>query len=216
MPPSPSPPPPSPSSPPPSPSPPPPPPKPKFEEKSSTTPFAPDGGSVEYGNVHRVACANNSALVGFEFQSTVEGEETKVRNAYACVEALFDQGATFGHATLANETEHGPSGSKSLERNALDTLSEHEVDCADRFVTSWNLKQWSKSISIEYACASGKPTPKPDACVTSESAKVELDASKVSSLAPAKVSCTKGSALTRFRFTGDAFEFTCCPTPALE
>ena len=194
-----------------------PPPKPKYEETSSkTTPFGPDGGPMEYGNVHRIACGNNAALTRFEFQSSVkEGAETNVRNAYACVEAMFDKGATFGKVGPAKETEFGPSGSKWRGRDSLDTLSAHEVDCVDRFISSWYLKQWSKSMSIAYACTSGKPTPRFDACATTKSLEIEADVRKVSSLARAKVSCSEGSALTRFRFTGDAFEFTCCPTPEL-
>ena len=171
---------------------------------------------MEYGNVHRIACGNNAALTRFEFQSSVkEGAETNVRNAYACVEAMFDKGATFGKVGPAKETEFGPSGSTWRGRDSLDTLSAHEVDCVDRFISSWYLKQWSKSMSIAYACTSGKPTPRFDACATTKSLEIEADVRKVSSLARAKVSCSEGSALTRFRFTGDAFEFTCCPTPEL-
>lgn len=197
-----------------------PPSKPKCGETTRNTPFGNDGGPMEYGNAHRMMCGNNAALTGFRFEVNND-DETKVRNAYTCVRTCFDDEGSSGkytaltHWLQSKETEHTATGTKWRRRDSLNLLGAHEVDCMDRFISSWYLKQWSKSMSIVYECTSGKRMHRWGECETLQSPKVELDVTKISSLVPANVSCYEGSALTRFRFIGHAFEFTCCSTSQL-
>ena len=214
-----SPPPPSPSPPP--PNPPPPPPAATYEVRRAETKYGPDGGPLEYGDRHVVSCGKSAALASFRTDTmdtfVGSGEETAidVRHAYACVEAKFDEGSTFGKAPQGKETTHTASGSRWHKRNSWNFLSAHEVDCGAHFVSSWYLHQWSASMSVVYECTTGKPTPLRIACETTTSARIAFDVTKISSLERAEVSCASGAALTRFKFTGDAFEYECCPTPTL-
>lgn len=192
-------------------------PSPTYEIRSAVTIFGPNGGPVEYGNTHHISCGFNGALTGFEFDLKVHrNKTTEVRNLYTCIQAFFDSRTTFGNTFRSKETDYGPSGTKWRQRNSLDTLRAHKIDCEDSFVSSWYLKQWSNSMSIVYVCTSRNSSTTRDACVTKETRKIKVDLKRFSSLAPFNVSCQKSWALIHFQFTGVAFKFTCCPIPGLE
>ena len=186
---------------------------PRYEERAEGTAYGPDGGPRTYGNAHRADCGKNAALLGFRFDADLaQGTTKRIRHAYTCVEAMNDDGATFG-SMVNRETDRTASGSRWRSRDDFSTLAEHDVDCGEGFLSSFLLRQWSKSMAFTFTCTAGK-TPSPAGCEKLESATFE-DSDRASSFAPAEVRCSPGSALTRFKFNEMSIDFTCCPTPAL-
>ena len=191
-----------------SPPPPPPPPRPSYEILEHATKFSPDGGSKEYGNLHDLDCGEQGALTEFKFN--YDDLAKMVNNGYTCLHVVH--GETFGKRSQL-ETPISPSGSRWNSRNSMQQLSGHDVDCGQRFISQWKMKQWSSSMTIQHQCT-GTETPSPQDCKSSKSTPAGYS-DKASAFADIKVRCAADTALTQFTYNVDTFEYTCCPKPHL-
>jgi len=189
-------------------SPPPPPPPPSYEILEHATKFSPDGGSKEYGNLHDLDCGEQGALTEFKFN--YDDLAKMVNNGYTCLHVVH--GETFGKRSQL-ETPISPSGSRWNSRNSMQQLSGHDVDCGQRFISQWKMKQWSSSMTIQHQCT-GTETPSPQDCKSSKSTPAGYS-DKASAFADIKVRCAADTALTQFTYNVDTFEYTCCPKPHL-
>lgn len=185
---------------------------PRYETLQKSTDYGPNGGSKQFGNVHKVRCGDNSAMTGFAFDEHDDGRD-QVRVRYACIHAAGDDGSTFGTG-LERETAHGRSGGKLVDRNSMTALADHGIDCDESFVAEWHVRQWSQSASVAYRCTTGR-TPSPEDCQSNTSAVVDNRGHRVSDFTQVDVRCAFGEALTRFQYVDKRFSFTCCPRPAL-
>ena len=188
--------------------PPPPPPRPSYEILEHATKFSPDGGSKEYGNLHDLDCGEQGALTEFKFN--YDDLAKMVNNGYTCLHVVH--GETFGKRSQL-ETPISPSGSRWNSRNSMQQLSGHDVDCGQRFISQWKMKQWSSSMTIQHQCT-GTETPSPQDCKSSKSTPAGYS-DKASAFADIKVRCAADTALTQFTYNVDTFEYTCCPKPHL-
>ena len=186
----------------------PPPPPPRYEIRKHATEYSPDGGSREYGNLHDLDCGEQGALTEFKFN--YDDPAKMVNNDYTCL--LVVHGETFGRRSPM-ETPIGPSGSRWSSRNSMQQIASHDVDCGQRFISQWKMKQWSSSMTIRHQCT-GTKTPSPQDCESSKSAPAG-HSDHASAFADVKVRCAADSALTQFQYNGDVFEYTCCPKPQL-
>ena len=133
-----------------------------------------------------------------------------VNNDYTCL--IVVHGDNFGKRSPM-ETPIGPSGSRWSSRNSMQQISSHDVDCGQRFISQFKMKQWSSSMTIRYQCT-GTKTPMPQDCEMSKTAPAG-HGDKASAFADIKVRCGADTALTQFKYNGDVFEYTCCPKPQL-
>ena len=184
------------------------PPPPRYEMRKHATEYSPDGGSKEYGNLHDLDCGEQGALTEFKFN--YDDLAKMVNNDYACLVVVH--GETFGKRSPM-ETPIGPSGSRWSARNSMQQLSSHDVDCGQRFISQFKMKQWSLSMTIRHQCT-GTKTPSPQDCEMSKTAPAG-HSDKASAFADIKVRCGADAALTQFKYNGDVFEYTCCPKPQL-
>ena len=184
------------------------PPPPRYEMRKHATEYSPDGGSKEYGNLHDLDCGEQGALTEFKFN--YDDLAKMVNNDYTCLVVVH--GETFGKRSPM-ETPIGPSGSRWSSRNSMQQLSSHDVDCGQRFISQFKMKQWSLSMTIRHQCT-GTKTPSPQDCEMSKTAPAG-HSDKASAFADIKVRCGADTALTQFKYNGDVFEYTCCPKPQL-
>ena len=98
-------------------------------------------------------CGSNGAMTTFSF--AYDADEDEIHNEYACAVARNGgpAGADAMPPPVEKATEHGPSGSEMSGRDAMWDLDQHVVDCGDQFLRRWVLRQWSRNVKIEYACA---------------------------------------------------------------
>jgi hypothetical protein len=176
--------------------------------RKHATEYSPDGGSKEYGNLHDLDCGEQGALTEFKFN--YDDLAKMVNNDYTCLVVVH--GETFGKRSPM-ETPIGPSGSRWSSRNSMQQLSSHDVDCGQRFISQFKMKQWSLSMTIRHQCT-GTKTPSPQDCEMSKTAPAG-HSDKASAFADIKVRCGADTALTQFKYNGDVFEYTCCPKPQL-
>ena len=134
------------------PSPPPsPPPLMTFEFERMRTPHGPNGGPKEYGNKHPLDCGSNGAMTTFSF--AYDDGEDEIHNEYECAVAQNGRPTSAMLSPIEKSTLDGPSGSKMWGRDAMWDLDQHVVDCGNRFLRKWVLRQWSHSMKIVYTCA---------------------------------------------------------------
>ena len=184
------------------------PPPPGYEMRKHATEYSPDGGSKEYGNLHDLDCGEQGALTEFKFN--YDDLAKMVNNDYTCL--IVVHGETFGKRSPV-ETPVSPSGSRWSSRNSMQQFSFHDVDCGQRFISQFKLKQWSLSMTIQYQCT-GTKTPSPQDCEMSKTAPAG-HSDEASAFADIKVRCGADTALARFTYSGNVFEYTCCPKPQL-
>jgi len=181
---------------------------PRYEMRKHATEYSPDGGPKEYGNLHDLDCGEQGALTEFKFN--YDDLAQMVNNEYTCL--IVVHGETFGKRSPM-ETPIGPSGSRWSSRNSMQQISNHDVDCGQRFISQFKMKQWSSSMTIRHQCT-GTKTPAPQDCEISKTAPAG-HSDKASAFADMKVRCGADSALTRFKYNGDVFEYSCCPKPKI-
>ena len=158
--------------------------------------------------MHDLDCGEQGALTEFKFN--YDDPAKMVNNDYTCL--LVVHGETFGRRSPMG-TPIGPSGSRWSSRNSMQQIASHDVDCGQRFISQWKMKQWSSSMTIRHQCT-GTKTPSPQDCESSKSAPAG-HSDHASAFADVKVRCAADSALTQFQYNGDVFEYTCCPKPQL-
>jgi len=155
-------------------------------------------------------CGSNGAMTTFSF--AYDADEDEIHNEYACAVARNGgpAGADAMPPSVEKATEHGPSGSEMSGRDAMWDLDQHVVDCGDQFLRRWVLRQWSRSMKIEYACA--WQTSDAGACEHRRTTQIPR-ARKASEWANVEVACAPEKFMTAFRFFNDSFAYTCCPKP---
>ena len=191
------------------PSPPPsPPPLMTFEFERMRTPNGPNGGPKEYGNKHPLDCGSNGAMTTFSF--AYDDGEDEIHNEYECAVARNGRPTSAMLSRIEKSTLDGPSGSKMSGRDAMWDLDQHVVDCGNRFLRKWVLRQWSHSMKIVYTCA--WQTSDAGACEHRQTTQIPR-ARKASEWANVELACSPEKFMTAFRFAEDRFAYTCCPKP---
>jgi len=177
--------------------------------KSAETPYGPDGGTKQYGNVHNISCNKDNhhgALTSFKFAKNDDG---RIRNEYKC----YMSSKQFTDKT-SKETPHGASGSQQSDRNAMWDVTSHPVQCDNKFITGWQLQQWSSSMKMVYSC-SNIETPDPSNCEELMSDQFGEPQNAGVWAQAGTISCPEGKLLTRWNYSrGEGrIKYRCCPKP---
>jgi hypothetical protein len=178
-------------------------------KKSFETPYSPNGGTKQYGNVHDISCDkddHNGALMSFKF---AKNEDDKIRNEYGCY-----MSSTQFKGKKQKETPHGASGSQSSGRNAMWDVASHPVDCGNNFITGWKLHQWSNSMKMVYSC-SDIATPDAGKCEELMSDHFGEPQYAGEWTKAGTISCPKDKLLTRWNYNRSEgrIKYRCCPKP---
>lgn len=145
------------------------------------------------------------------FSFAYDDAEDEIHNEYECAVASRDGRPTSAMLSpIEKSTLDGPSGSKMSGRDAMWDLDQHVVDCGNRFLRKWVLRQWNHSMKIVYTCA--WQTSDAGACEHRQTTQIPR-ARKASEWTNVELACSPEKFMTAFRFAEDTFAYTCCPKP---
>jgi len=178
-------------------------------KKSVETPYGPNGGPKQYGNVHDISCDkdnHNGALMSFKF---TKNEDDKIRNEYKC----YMSSTQFKNKNRKS-TPHGASGSSSSGRNAMWDVDSHPVECGNKFITGWKLNQWSNSMKMLYSC-SNIATPDASKCEELMSDHFGEPQYAGDWTKAGTISCPTDKLLTKWKYNRSEgrIRYRCCPKP---